>query len=64
MLRSGFASLLAIVPAEAFAALIAPPPAPPLPPPAGDAVTVSTLAGRQDAIANLASNTTLSPRPR
>jgi hypothetical protein len=63
MLRSGFASLLAIVPAQALAALIAPPPAPPLPPPTGNVVTVSTLAGLQNAVANLTSNTTVMIQP-
>ena len=63
MLRSGFTCLLAIAPAQALATLIAPPPAPQLPPPTGNVVTVSTLAGLQNAVANLASNTTVMIQP-
>ncbi len=56
---SPLAVALALTGSHALGAFTVPPPAPPLPPPSGNVVNVSTVAQLQNAVGTLVSNTTI-----
>src|ERR1700737_2444228 len=56
---SPLAVALALIGSQAVSAFTVPPPAPPLPPPSGNVVNVSTVAQLQNAVGALTSNTTI-----